>query len=49
MINPTNDEWIDVYDASNNPDALKFEKYSLETGKKYTFRVFAVNFNGRSS
>jgi hypothetical protein len=37
-----------VYDASNNPDALSYTKYGLTAGELYTFRVYAVNFNGLS-
>lgn len=37
-----------IYDASNNPDALSFTKFGLIPGEQYTFRVYAVNFNGLS-
>jgi len=49
MIDPVTDEWIDVYDASNDPDALSYTHFGVITGESYVFRVFAVNFNGRST
>jgi hypothetical protein len=49
MINPVNDEWVDVLDASTDADVLSYKHYGLVTGNTYAFRVFAVNFNGRSS
>lgn len=49
MIDPITDEWVDIYDASTNPDALSYTHFGLVTGETYTFRTFAVNFNGRST
>jgi hypothetical protein len=49
MIDPVTDEWYDVLDASTDPDALSHTQYGAVTGETYSFRVFAVNFNGRSS
>jgi titin len=49
MISPVNDEWVDVLDASTDADRLAYVHYGAVTGETYTFRVFAVNFNGRSS
>lgn len=37
-----------IYDASNDPDSLTFTKYGLTAGELYSFRVYAVNFNGWS-
>jgi hypothetical protein len=49
MIDPISDEWVDVLDASQDPDRRSHIWYGAVTGETYTFRVFAVNFNGRSS
>jgi titin len=49
MIDPLTDEWADVLDASQDADTLSYVHYGAVTGETYTFRVFAVNFNGRSS
>lgn len=49
MIDPVTDEWEDVLDASTDPDVLSHTQYGAMTGESYTFRVFAVNFNGRST
>lgn len=49
MIDPISDEWVDVYDASTNPDANSYIWYGAITGEIYTFRAFAVNFNGRTT
>ena len=40
--------WKDVYNAQYNQNALSFIKFGLITGEPYTFRVFAVDFNGKS-
>ena len=42
------DTWLQVYDASTNPDAFETVVYGLKSGKFYTFRAFAYNFNGPS-
>ena len=49
MIDPVTDEWMDLLDASDDPDRLSHVKYGATTGETYSFRVFAVNFNGRSA
>jgi hypothetical protein len=49
MIDPISDEWVDVLDASTDADTLRYVHFGTVTGETYTFRVFAVNFNGRSS
>ena len=49
MIDPITDEWVDVLDASQDLDTRSHIWYGAVTGETYTFRVFAVNFNGRSS
>ena len=49
MIDPVTDEWYDVLDASTDPDVLSHTQYGAVTGESYKFRVFAVNFNGRST
>lgn len=49
MIDPVSDEWLDVLDASSDQDRLSYVYYGATTGQIYTFRAFAVNFNGRSS
>ena len=49
MIDPVSDEWVDVYDASTNPDANAYIWYGAITGEIYTFRAFGVNFNGRTT
>ena len=45
-----NDEdiWQEVFDARTNPNALTATITGLKTGKQYTFRAFAYNFNGKS-
>ena len=40
--------WVMAYDASSNPNALSYTHYGLTAGEEYSFRVFAVNFNGYS-
>jgi len=42
------DIWKIVFNASSNPDALQTIISGLETGKLYQYRVYSVNFNGRS-
>jgi hypothetical protein len=42
------DTWLQVYDASLNPDALSTTVTGLTTGKLYTFRAYSHNFNGKS-
>ena len=49
MIDPITDEWTDVMDESTNQDALSYVHYGVVTESTYTFRAFAVNFNGRST
>jgi hypothetical protein len=49
MVDPTTDEWVDVFDASSDADAARYVHYGAVTGETYHFRVFAVNFNGRST
>ena len=43
------DTWLEVYDASLDPDALSTTVHGLTTGKLYTFRAYSYNFNGRSA
>lgn len=42
------DNWIDIFDASHNSNALSTTVFGLQTAKPYRFRVLAVDFNGRS-
>ena len=49
MIDPVSDEWVDVLDARTDADADSYVHYGAVTGQTFTFRVFAVNFNGRGS
>jgi len=49
MIDKVTDDWVDVLDASADADTVSYVHYGAVTGETYTFRVFAVNFNGRSS
>jgi len=49
MIDPISDEWVDILDASTDPDKLSHTEFGLVNEAIYTFRVFAVNFNGRST
>jgi titin len=49
MIDPVTDEWVDVYDASTDPDVRSFTWFGAVTGQTYTFRAFGVNFNARST
>ena len=44
----TGNHWTEVYSAQYNQNANSFTKYGLTTGEQYTFRVFAINFNGKS-
>ena len=43
------DIWDEVFSGQTNPNALSATVPGLQTGKQYTFRVFAYNFNGKSS
>lgn len=47
MLND-DDNWIPVYEARYNPNALGAIVYGLTTGKNYKFRAYAFNFNGAS-
>ena len=42
------DTWLKVFDGSSNPDALSAVVGSLQANTLYSFRVFAVDFNGLS-
>jgi hypothetical protein len=42
------DNWIDIFNAAHNSNALSTTVFGLQTAKPYRFRVFAVDFNGRS-
>jgi len=42
------DIWKVVFDASANPDALSTIVNGLVTAKLYQFRVYSINFNGKS-
>lgn len=42
------DTWSQVFEAINNPNALRATVYGLKTAKLYSFRVYAVDFNGNS-
>ena len=42
------DTWEQVFNAETNPDSLNTTIYGLISAKYYTFRVYSVNFNGRS-
>lgn len=37
-----------IYDGSSQPGITQFLKVGLTNGLKYSFRVYAVNFNGKS-
>jgi hypothetical protein len=41
--------WVTVYDAEYNQDALSYTMFGLITNQQYSFRVYAVNFNGWSN
>mmetsp|Transcript_23477 Transcript_23477/g.36170 ORF Transcript_23477/g.36170 Transcript_23477/m.36170 type:complete len:167 (+) Transcript_23477:497-997(+) len=49
MINPISDEWETILDASTDPDKLSHTEFGLVNLATYTFRVYAVNFNGMST
>lgn len=40
--------WVEVMNEVYNQNADTFTMFGLTTGKEYTFRVYAVNFNGKS-
>jgi len=37
-----------IFDGSFQPGVTEFKKTGLRNGLKYSFRVYAVNFNGQS-
>jgi len=43
------DTWIEVFRAIFNPNALQATVFGLTAGKLYSFRVYAVDFNGDSN
>ena len=42
------DTWTVVSNQRSNPNALSAKVSGLTSGKKYSFRVFAADFNGLS-